>query len=167
MDSAVEKALTKVATTEAGSLSDIEASIAAAQAGDRDAARQILSGGPMTNALLNHLREQMGKRASALGIGVADRLATANVVEPTRLLTKSYEARPAQQQKKEMTMRKMIYLVGAVAIAVVAAGYVWSPSTQIPSPQRVMATEVASMISPTEIMTNSNRPLPVEQWDAF
>jgi hypothetical protein len=31
---------------EAGSLSDIEASIAAAQAGDRDAARQILSGGP-------------------------------------------------------------------------------------------------------------------------
>jgi hypothetical protein len=66
-----------------------------------------------------------------------------------------------------MTMRKMIYLVGAVAIAVVAAGYVWSPSTQIPSPQRVMATEVASMISPTEIMANYNRPLPAEQWDAF
>jgi hypothetical protein len=66
-----------------------------------------------------------------------------------------------------MTMRKMIYLVGAVAIAVVAAGYVWSPSTQIPSPQRVMATEAASMISPTEIMTNYKRPLPVEQWHAF
>jgi hypothetical protein len=29
-----------------------------------------------------------------------------------------------------MTMRKMIYLVGAVAIAVVATGYVWSHSTQ-------------------------------------
>jgi hypothetical protein len=70
-------------------------------------------------------------------------------------------------RRKIMTMRKMIYLVGAVAIAVVAAGYVWSPSTQIPSPQRVMATEVASMISPTEIMISYKRPLPVEQWDAF
>jgi hypothetical protein len=66
-----------------------------------------------------------------------------------------------------MTMRKMIYLVGAVAIAVVATGYVWSHSTQIPSLQRVMATETASMISPTEMMTNYKRPLPVEQWDAF
>jgi hypothetical protein len=84
----VEKALTKVATTEAGSLSDIEATIAAAQVGDRDAARQILSGGLMTNPLLNHLREQMGKRASALGIGVADRLATANVVEPNQITHK-------------------------------------------------------------------------------
>jgi hypothetical protein len=65
-----------------------------------------------------------------------------------------------------MTMRKMIYVVGAVAIAVVATGYVWSHSTQIPSLQRVMATE-ASMISPTEMMTNYKRPLPVEQWDAF
>jgi hypothetical protein len=60
----------------------------AAQAGDRDAARQILSGGPMTNALLNHLREQMGKRASALGIGVADRLAKANVAEPNQITHK-------------------------------------------------------------------------------
>jgi len=66
-----------------------------------------------------------------------------------------------------MAMRKMIYLIGAVAIAVVAAGYVWSPSTQIPSPQRVMATEAAAMISPPEMMINYNRPLPVEQWDAF
>jgi hypothetical protein len=65
-----------------------------------------------------------------------------------------------------MTMRKMIYLVGAV-IAVVAAGYVWSHSTQIPSPQPVMATEAASMISPTEMIMNYKRPLPVEQWDAF
>jgi len=68
---------------------------------------------------------------------------------------------------KRMTMRKMIYVVGAVAIAVVATGYVWSHSTQIPSLQRVMATEAASMTSPTEMMTNYNRPLPVEQWDAF
>jgi hypothetical protein len=30
-----------------------------------------------------------------------------------------------------------------------------------------MATEAASMISPTEIMTNYKRPLPVEQWHAF
>jgi hypothetical protein len=73
----------------------------------------------------------------------------------------------SQQQKKEMTMRTMIYFVGAVAIAVVAAGYVWSHSTQIPSPQRAMATEAASMISPTEMMTNHKRPLPREQWDAF
>ena len=63
-------------------------------------------------------------------------------------------------------MRKMIYLVGAVAIAVVAAGYVWH-STQVPSPQRAMASEAASMISPTGIMINYKRPLPVEQWDAF
>jgi uncharacterized membrane protein len=73
----------------------------------------------------------------------------------------------SQQQKKEMTMRKMIYLVGAVAIAVVAAGYVWSHSTQIPSPRRVMATEAASMVSLTEMMINYKRPLSVEQWDAF
>ena len=73
----------------------------------------------------------------------------------------------SQQQKKEMTMRKMIYSVGAVAIALVAAGNGWSHSTQIPSPQRVMAAEAASMISPTEMMMNYNRPLPVEQWGAF
>jgi hypothetical protein len=30
-----------------------------------------------------------------------------------------------------------------------------------------MAAEAASMISPTEMMTNYKRPLPVEQWDAF
>jgi hypothetical protein len=40
-------------------------------------------------------------------------------------------------------------------------------SAQIPSLQRVMATEAASMISPTEMMTNYKRPLLVEQWDAF
>src|SRR4029450_740250 len=70
----------------------------------------------------------------------------------------------SRQQKKEMTMRKMIYLVGTVAIAVVAAGYVWSQSTQIASPQRAMATAAASMISPTEMMTLYKRPLPVEQF---
>jgi hypothetical protein len=70
----------------------------------------------------------------------------------------------SRQQKKEMTMRKMIYLVGTVAIAVVAAGYVWSQSTQIASPQRAMATAAASMISPTEMMAHYKRPLPVEQF---
>ena len=66
-----------------------------------------------------------------------------------------------------MTMRKMIYSVGTVAIALVAAGNVWSHSTQIPSPQRVMAAKAALMISPTEMMINYKRPLPVEQWSAL
>lgn len=39
----------------------------------------------MMNVLLNLLREQRGKRASALGIGVADRLSTTNVMEPNQI----------------------------------------------------------------------------------
>jgi hypothetical protein len=51
--------------------------------------------------------------------------------------------------------------------ALVSWSFAPHASAQIPSLQRVMATEAASMISPTEMMTNYKRPLLVEQWDAF
>jgi hypothetical protein len=74
-------------------------------------------------------------------------------------------------------MRKIIYFAGAFAIAVGAA-YVWSYSTHVSShntasviviPHRAAAPEARPIasISPTEMMINNNKPLPVEQWDAF
>ncbi len=72
-------------------------------------------------------------------------------------------------------MRKIIYFAGAFAI-VVATAYGWSYSTQVSShrasliPTPHLAAEAATPItpmSPTEITINYNRPLPVEQWDAF
>ena len=57
-------------------------------------------------------------------------------------------------------MRKLLFSTGAIGIAV-AALFIWS-HTVTP----LQATPVSS-INPTDMMTNYQGPLPVEQWDAI
>jgi len=77
-------------------------------------------------------------------------------------------------------MRKPIYLIGACALVATAAIFVWSPNALVSSrantasafilPHRSpLVTEAATApaMSPTDMMINYNRPLPVEQWDTF
>jgi hypothetical protein len=61
-----------------------------------------------------------------------------------------------------MTMRKMIYLVGAVAIAVVATGYVWSWAA-VPSNARVPSTSQG--IEPIQLMMNAKGLPTAEAYD--
>lgn len=80
---------------------------------------------------------------------------------------------------KEHQMRKPIYFIGAWALAI-AAIVAWSQpalvsskvntawafiSSQRPSSQA--ATPTTRAISPTDITISYDKPLPVEQWDAF
>ena len=77
-------------------------------------------------------------------------------------------------------MRKPIYFIGACALVAAAAIFVWSQNVLVSSradtasasllPHRSpLAAEAATTpaMSPTEMTINYNRPLPVEQWDAF
>ena len=76
-------------------------------------------------------------------------------------------------------MRKPIYFIGACAL-VAAATFVWSHNALVSSradtgsasllPHRsLLLAEAATTpaMSAIEMMINYNRPLPVEQWDAF
>jgi hypothetical protein len=65
-------------------------------------------------------------------------------------------------RRKIMTMRKMIYLVGAVAIAVVATGYVWSWAA-VPSNARVPSTSQG--IEPIQLMMNAKGLPTAEVYD--
>jgi hypothetical protein len=74
-------------------------------------------------------------------------------------------------------MTKPIYLIGVCALVMSAAIFVWlqdAVSSQrdhtgsVPKQGSLLAAEAAPT-SPTlsQMMFNLNRPLPVEQWDAF
>jgi hypothetical protein len=82
-------------------------------------------------------------------------------------------------RRKGHKMRKPIYFIGACAL-VAAASFVWSQNALVSSrgntgsasllPHRsLLVAEAATTpaMSPTEMTINYNRPLPVEQWDAF
>jgi hypothetical protein len=62
---------------------------------------------------------------------------------------------------EEPTMRKLVFSMGAIAIAFMVA-FAWSHTVLAPS----QASTVTS-INPTEMMTNYKGPLPVEQWEAI
>jgi len=77
-------------------------------------------------------------------------------------------------------MRKPIYFIGASALVAAAAIFVWSQNALVSSrannasasllPHRsplVAEAATTPVMSPTEMMINYNRPLPVERWDAF
>jgi hypothetical protein len=72
-------------------------------------------------------------------------------------------------------MRKPIYFIGACALVAAAAIFVWSPNAFVASrattasASLVPVAEAATTrgMPPTEVMINYNKPLPVEQWDAF
>ena len=83
-------------------------------------------------------------------------------------------------KRKERKMRKSIYFTGACALVAAAAIFVWSQDALVSSrantasasvlPHRSFLVAEASTtpaMSPTEMMANYNKPLPVEQWDAF
>jgi hypothetical protein len=78
-------------------------------------------------------------------------------------------------RRKEHKMRKQIYFIGACALVAAAAIFVWSQNalvssranTASASPLPVAEAAATPAMSPTEMMINYNRPLPVEQWDAF
>jgi hypothetical protein len=82
-------------------------------------------------------------------------------------------------RRKGHKMRRPIYFIGACALAAVAT-FVWSQNALVSSgansalatflPHRSLLAAAAATtpaMSPTEMMNNYNRPLPVEQWDAF
>lgn len=62
-------------------------------------------------------------------------------------------------------MRKPIYFSGAGALAAAVTIFVWF--SLLPHQGLFVAEAAMSVMSSTEMMTNYNRPLPVEQWDAF
>ena len=77
-------------------------------------------------------------------------------------------------------MRKPIYSIGACALVAAAGIFVWSQNALVSSrantasayllPHRsplVAEAATTTAMSPTEMMINYNRTLPVEQWDAF
>jgi hypothetical protein len=87
--------------------------------------------------------------------------------------------RTQNNSRKGHKMRKPIYFIGACALAA-AAIFVWSQNALVSShantasasllPHRSLLVEEAATtpaMSPTEMMINYNRPLPVEQWDAL
>jgi len=57
-------------------------------------------------------------------------------------------------------MRKLVFSIGALAIAFTAA-FTWSQTT---TPSQA---GVSGSIHPIEMMANYKGTLPVEQWDAF
>jgi hypothetical protein len=61
----------------------------------------------------------------------------------------------------EPTMRKLVFLTGAIAIAVMVV-FAWSHTALTPS----QASTVTS-INPSDMTTNYKGALPVEQWDAI
>jgi hypothetical protein len=62
-------------------------------------------------------------------------------------------------------MRKPIYFSGAGALVAAATIFVWS--SLLPHQAVLVAEAATSVMSSTEMTINYNRPLPVEQWDAF
>lgn len=70
-------------------------------------------------------------------------------------------------------MRKLIYSIGAIVVAVVAI-FIWSQTALAPSlattafPQHtVVSPAAAATISPADMMLNYKAPLRAEQWDSF
>jgi hypothetical protein len=61
----------------------------------------------------------------------------------------------------ELTMRKLLFSMGAIAIAVMVV-FAWSHTALTPS----QASTVTS-INPSDMTTNYKGTLPVEQWDAI
>jgi len=57
-------------------------------------------------------------------------------------------------------MRKLIFSIGALAIAFMAA-FIWSQTT---TPSQA---GVSGSINPIEMMTSYKGPLPTEQWEAI
>ena len=62
---------------------------------------------------------------------------------------------------KELTMRKLVFSIGALAIAFMVA-FAWSHTVLTPS-----QAGVAGSINPTDMMSNYKGSLPVEQWEAI
>jgi hypothetical protein len=84
---------------------------------------------------------------------------------------------PQEQERKAVTMRKLIYSIGAIVVAAVAI-FIWSQTALAPSlattasmvgfPQRTaVSPATAATISPADMMLNHKAPLRAEQWDAF
>lgn len=69
-------------------------------------------------------------------------------------------------------MQKQMYFIGACALVAAAAIFVWSQNALVSSHANTASASPlpvaeAATMSPTEMMTNHNKPLPVERWDAF
>jgi hypothetical protein len=64
-------------------------------------------------------------------------------------------------QPKEPTMRKLVFSMGAIAIAFMVA-FAWSHTVLAPS-----QAGTATSINPTDMMTNYKGSLPIEQWEAI
>ncbi|MBR1230403.1 hypothetical protein JQ600_36545 [Bradyrhizobium sp. AUGA SZCCT0176] len=62
---------------------------------------------------------------------------------------------------KEPTMRKLVFSIGALAIAFMVA-FAWSHTVLSPS-----QAGVAGSINPTDLMSNHKGTLPIEQWEAI
>ena len=63
-------------------------------------------------------------------------------------------------------MRNPINFIGACALVAVVAISVWSAIVWFPLPV-VQAATTGSAVSSVEITVKDDRPLPVEQWDAY
>jgi hypothetical protein len=78
------------------------------------------------------------------------------------------EQTPDRLPERDTTMRKVIFLSGAIVIAA-AAVFAWS-HTVLVSPHAGtvgLRTADSAMISPTEMMINRQGETRTEQWDAF
>ena len=62
---------------------------------------------------------------------------------------------------EEPTMRKLVFSMGAIAIAFMVA-IAWSHTVLAPS-----QASTATSINPTDMMTNYKGSLPIEQWEAI
>jgi hypothetical protein len=62
---------------------------------------------------------------------------------------------------EELTMRKLVFSMGAIAIAFMVA-FAWSHTVLAPS-----QASTATSINPTDMMTNYKGSLPIEQWEAI
>jgi hypothetical protein len=81
-----------------------------------------------------------------------------------------------KNKRKAVTMRKLMYSLGAVLIAI-AVIFIWSRTALAPSmattasmigfPQRAVVAPEATPMSPHEMTINYKAPLRAEQWDAF
>jgi hypothetical protein len=64
-------------------------------------------------------------------------------------------------------MRKPIFCIGVCALIAAVAIFAGSSLVRYPSPLAVEAATAGSAMLSTEMTAKDDKPLPVEQWDAF
>ena len=65
-------------------------------------------------------------------------------------------------------MKNQTYFIGSCAFFIAAAIFVWSLNAVVSSRANTGSLSASAQATPSnETMLKYNRPLPVEQWDAF